>query len=101
MPFTFIIVGLILIIASARGRSGDLFNLAHDDLITTDRGKGFLPWMGAIFAVGALGYVPKLQTFSRTFLVLMIVALFLSNKGFFSKLQTALPQLFGKQGATQ
>lgn len=101
MPFTFIIVGLFLVIASARGRAGDLFDLAHDDLITTERGRGFLPWLGAIFAVGALGYIPQLRTFSRAFLILLIVALFLSNKGFFAKLQKDLPQLFGKQGATQ
>jgi len=101
MPFTFIIVGLFLIIASARGKAGDLFDLLHDDFISGSKGTSFLPWMASILVIGSLGYVPQLRTFSRVFLVLLIVALFLANKGFFAKLQTDFPQLFGKAGATQ
>jgi len=103
MPFTFIIVGLFLIIASARGRAQDLFNLLHDDFVPGSKGSSFLPWLASILVIGSLGYIPQLRTFSRAFLVLLILVLLLSNKGFFAKLQTDFPQLFGKAetGSTQ
>jgi hypothetical protein len=96
MPFTFIIVGLFLIIAAARGKSQDLFDLLHDDFVSTQDKSSFLPWVVSILVVGSLGYVPQLRTFSRTFLVLLILVLFLSNKGFFAKLKEILPEVFGK-----
>jgi hypothetical protein len=102
MPFTFIIVGLFLIIAAARGKSQDLFDLLHDDFVASDKGISFLPWFVSILAVGSLGYIPQLRTFARAFLVLLIVVLFLSNKGFFAKLKEILPEVFGKvTGSTQ
>jgi len=99
MPFTFIIVGLFLIVASARGRAGDLFVLLKGDFTSGEKGASFLPWIFSILAVGAIGYIPKLRSFSRAFLALLIVVLFLSNKGFFAKLQADFPQVFGRSTA--
>jgi hypothetical protein len=97
MPFTFIIVGLFLVITAARAKSQTLFDLVHDDFVSGgDKGSSFLPWIVSILAVGSVGYVPRFRTLSRSFLVLLIVVLFLSNKGFFAKLTADFPQLFGK-----
>jgi hypothetical protein len=100
MPFTFIFVGLFLIIASARGQAETLFGYLKNDFDYTRKGS-FLPWIFSIFAIGALGYVPQLRTFSRAFLVLLILVLFLANSGFFVKLQESFPTVFGKAGAAQ
>jgi hypothetical protein len=99
MPFTFIIVGLFLIITAARAKSTDLFALVKSDFISSDQGVSFFPWLVSILVVGSVGYIPRFRTFSRSFLVLLIVVLFLSNKGFFAKLTADFPQLFGKASA--
>jgi len=97
MPFTFIIVGLVLVVAAVRGQTQTLVNLLKGDFQTSSTGQhGFLPWLVSILVVGALGYIPALKNFSRLFLVLLIVVLFLSNKGFFTKLQQSLPGVFGQ-----
>lgn len=97
MPFTFIFIGLFLIAASARGRAEDLFDLVRGDF----ESPSFLPWAGSILTVGSLGYIPELRTFSRMFLALLIIVLFLSNKGFFVKLRADFPQIFGEARSTQ
>lgn len=50
----------------------------------------FIYWIIAIGAIGALGYNKTLEPFSRAFMALIIVVIFLSNKGFFAQLN---PQL--------
>jgi hypothetical protein len=102
MPFTFIIAGLILLIAAARGQSSALFALVKSDFTSTSASTNatnqpsFLPWVFSILAVGALGYIPALKTFSRAFLVLLLVVLFLSKGGFFAKFEQAFPGVFAK-----
>lgn len=96
MPFTFLFIGAVLVTTGVRGTSSDLWNLLKGDVT----GKpSFVPWIVSILAIGALGYVEKLRPFSRAFLVLVIVVLFLHNKGFFANLKTAVPEAFGNKGA--
>jgi hypothetical protein len=100
MPLTFIVIGLVLLISAANNQAAQLFALVKGDFTTTSavtqqQSTSFLPWVFSIFAVGAFGYVPALKTFSRAFLVLIIVVLFLSKNGFFTKLQQAIPGAFG------
>jgi hypothetical protein len=57
-----------------------------------------------LLAVGALGYVPELKLPSRLLLALIIISLFLSQQGFWAKLQAALqspPQALSGQQETQ
>lgn len=81
MPLLIVIVGLILIVSAIRGTTGDLAtNLA------TDVTGGFVKWLAAIIAIGALGYVPVFKEPSRYLLALVAVVIFLTTgKGFLSQ----------------
>lgn len=91
MPVLFGIFGIILIVAGVRDRvtNGDpsLMSLIKGDFTGTNP---FWKWMLAILFIGALGYIPTFKPISRGFLVLIIVVFFLSNKGFFTQLQSTL-----------
>lgn len=81
MPFLIVIVGLILIVSAIRGTTGDL---ATD--LATDVSGGFLKWLAAVIAIGALGYVPGLKEPSRYLLALVaLVILLTTGKGFLSQ----------------
>ena len=96
MPFVLITLGLILVVAGVRGKADDLLSLLKNDFTGS---PSFLPWIFSIIVIGSLGYISNLRTISRSFLVLIIVVLFLKNGGFFSQLQKGLPEAFG--GKTQ
>src|SRR5260370_36956281 len=90
MPFALIIVGVVLLIAAAKGTQGDLFSLLQKDFTGPNN---FVFWMAAILIIGAVGYVPKLKPLSTVFLALVVLVLFLSkgNKGsFFEKFTSGI-----------
>ncbi len=88
MPFVFGIIGIILIVSGVRGTvtgsNPNLVGLVKADLTGQ---PNYTEWMIAIFAVGALGYVPQFKTFSRAFMTAIVIGLILSNKGFFAQLE--------------
>jgi hypothetical protein len=87
MPFALLFVGIILLVAGLRGQIGNLTSLIKSDF--TGSGNYFY-WILAILVVGSIGYVKKLQPISDAFLTLVMVVLFLSNKGFFSQFMNGL-----------
>ena len=90
MAFVFIIVGVVLVIAGVRGTQGQLWAQLQKDFSPAEQQAGqhsFLPWFFAILVIGAIGYIEDLKPFSRAFLALVIIVLFLSNNGFFAQLQ--------------
>jgi hypothetical protein len=89
MSFALVIFGLLMIVTGARDTYKQFGSQITQDFVTQG---GFLYWVAAIGAVGALGYVPSLRAFSRVFMGLIIVAMVLKNGGFFNKLQEALKQ---------
>lgn len=91
MPFALLIVGIVLVVAAVRNSQNDLFTLLKGDFTGQNN---FIYWMLAILLVGALGYIPSMTKLSRAFLVLILVVLFLSHKGFFQQFQQQI-------GATQ
>jgi len=93
MPYVFIIVGLVMVIASVRNTVRDNgTDLGLQTLIAGDfKGKGnFIYWVTAILIIGAIGYIKPLQPVSRAFMMLVVLVLFLSNKGVFTKFNQAL-----------
>lgn len=90
MPFALILVGLILIIASARGTLKDLGALLKGDFTGANN---FFIWLIALGVVGMIGYYRPAEKFSRAFMALILLAMILSNGGFFRKLVDALSQL--------
>lgn len=87
MPMALLLVGLIFLIAAFRGTEKELFALLKSDFT----GKGnFIFWGLSLWLIGAVGYFPPLRRLSNAFLVLVVLALFLSNKGFFNKFMDAI-----------
>ena len=66
-------VGVIVLVAAIRNSQGALFSALYQDV------PGFVVWGAAIFAVGAVGFIPGLKPISRGLLALVIVALVLNN----------------------
>jgi hypothetical protein len=80
MPFIAIFIGLCLVITGAQNTQGQFFQLLETDSV------GFGKWALAIFGIGALGYIKPIRPVTDAFLVLVVMGLFFSNKGFFANL---------------
>lgn len=99
MPFALIIVGLLLVVAAVRNTVTD--NGQQKGLTTLVKGdftgqNNFIYWTVSILIIGALGYIESLKSFSRIFMALIVVALFLKGdqgQSFFSNFQSALSSL--------
>jgi hypothetical protein len=96
MPFALITIGLLLVVTGF----GNTYSEFSKQLEGDFTGKNnFLYWIVAIVAIGALGYVKELEPFSRMFLALIVVAIFLSNSksgnDFFSKFNQGIAQATG------
>jgi hypothetical protein len=96
MPFAFLLIGALVLVAGVRGTGKQLITLVKGDFTGTDN---FAYWMFSILVIGAFGYVPELKPISRGFMGLVILVLFLksgnSNNtggGFFKQFQV---QAFG------
>jgi hypothetical protein len=73
MPFLLLLVGAVVIVAAVRETAGTLgADLAQDV-------PGFAKWALAIGGVGALQWVPGLQTIARSLLGLVILVIVLNN----------------------
>ncbi len=91
MPIFFLIVGALLIIVAINDKLPELQNLVAGDLRKNDKGQaGFGLWLVAIFAIGAIGYAKPLKPIANSFLVLVVVVMLLSNKGFFANFTKAV-----------
>jgi hypothetical protein len=97
MPFALVLIGLLLIVTAIRGTQANLWNLLYGDITGSGTGgKGFIVWLAAILTIGVLGYYRPLQTPSRLLLALVVLGIFISNQGVFTKMSAAftgpLPQ---------
>jgi hypothetical protein len=87
MAFVLTTVGLLMIVTGARGTYAQFGSQVASDFTGS---QPFTYWLAAIGAVGAIGYIDALKTFSRLFLTLILVSMVLANKGFFAKFTAAL-----------
>lgn len=87
MPFALVIIGLVMIVTGAK----DTYKEFGQALVSDFTGEGnFTWWIASVGAIGALGYIKPLETFSRTFMALIILSMLISNRGFFAQLNNAL-----------
>lgn len=82
MPFLLVAIGLVLIVTGVRDTYAQLAAQLQKDFTGQ---QNFTVWILAIGAVGALGYINSLRTFSHYFLALIIISMVISNKGFFQR----------------
>lgn len=90
MPVLLLIVGVMLVIVGLNNKLSELGDLIKEDFSPTTNTPSFAVWLLAIFAVGAVGYVKELKPLSNAFLVLVVLAMLLSNRGFFNKFTKAV-----------
>lgn len=90
MPIFFLLIGILLVIVAINDKLSTLTGLLKDDFIPSSSQPGFAVWILAIFAIGAIGYVKELKPFSNAFLVLVVIGILLSNKGFFAQFETSI-----------
>lgn len=90
MPFAIAIVGAVLLLVAVRNTHGQLATLLKDDFTGSQGAVGFIVWIGAILAIGALGYFPALKTASRGLLALVFLAMLIANKGVFDNIANAI-----------
>lgn len=73
MVLVALFIGAILIVAAIRNSQGTLFSALYKDV------PGYVVWAAAIFAIGAIGFIPGLKPVSRGLLALVIVVIVMRN----------------------
>ncbi len=89
MIFGLLLLGLLLMASALKGNEHELAQRFQADLLGTD---GFIAWIFAILAIGAIGYIPGLETASNYLLALLMTVVLVRNGGVWSQLQIALQQ---------
>lgn len=89
MLFGLALMGMLLIASALKGTEHELGQQLQSDLIGSN---GFIVWIFAILAIGAIGYVPGLETVSNYLLALVMVVVVVRNGGIWSQAQLALQQ---------
>lgn len=87
MPYALVIIGLLMIITGINNTYSQFAGQLQTDF---GGSRGFIVWAIALAAVGALGYINDLRTFSHYFMALILISFVLSNKGVFQNFQAAL-----------
>lgn len=86
MPFMLIIFGLVMIIAAYHNTQGVLGQQLKNDMSGVG---GFFMWFAGIFIIGAIGYYAPARAASRAFMALVIIAMFIANRGVFAQFSGA------------
>lgn len=89
MPILFFFVAILLIVSAINDKTEILSDLVVSDFKGSDKIAPFQIWILALFLIGALGYVKQIKPLANAFLVLVILIMILSNKGFFGKLTSS------------
>jgi len=91
MGLALTIIGLLMVIVGGRGTYAQFGKqLSYDFTGGGNFKQSFTIWFLAIAGIGAIGYLPALQTISRMLLALVLIVIFLANKGFFQQFTQAL-----------
>ena len=87
MPFALLLIGFLAFVSAYKNTLPQLGALLKSDF----SGKGnFLYWIAALIIVGGVGYFRPLQNSSKMLLLLVLVVMVLSDKGFFGQFVAAL-----------
>lgn len=89
MPLALLLIGILFLTAAVRGPkcNGQQCSTMLFDTIKSDftGPNNFIYWGIALFLIGAAGYYKPLKPLSNAFLGLVVLVLFISNRGFFAK----------------
>lgn len=88
MPFVLIFLGVTLIATALRGTTGVLFTTVKSDFTGSDN---FIYWLLSLMVIGSVGYIKRLQPVANLFMFLVLLVMFIANKGgFFTQFMTAI-----------
>lgn len=91
MPIVLLIVAILLVVAAINNKMADLGELTAETFNPSDGSAvGFPVWVVAIFGIGSLGYIKEIRPVANAFLVLIIISIVLSNRGFFAQFNAAI-----------
>lgn len=93
MPLVILVIGLMLFVSGMRNTQDEFLTLVKSDFTGGQNSNGFLSWMLAIAAIVGIGYYKPVRPISDAFLLLVIIILFLSNKGVASQFVTQTSNL--------
>lgn len=91
MALLALLIGVVLIVAAIRDTHTVLFSSLTQDL------PPFMVWGAAVFAVGAIGWIPGLSPVSRGLLALVLVVIVLRN---YESIIEGLSQPLARPGET-
>jgi hypothetical protein len=91
-----LIIGALLVATGLKGTENKLGQQLANDILGT---QGFIVWALAICLVGAIGYIPGLESASLWLLALLFTVILVRNAGVWNNLQQAILQASG-QGAS-
>lgn len=92
MPLFFLLVGIFLVVVALNDKLPEFGALVKDDFMPSNGSPGFSSWIIAVFVIGSLGYVKTFKPVANSFLALVVIVMFISNRGFFDKFTQALKQ---------
>lgn len=87
MPLVLIFLGVVFLFVGLKGDATKLYGLVVGDFSGPNN---FVYWLVVMFFLGSLGYIQSLKNLSRLFIALVVIVLFLDNKGFFAQFQAFL-----------
>lgn len=87
MPIALIVIGTVFLTAAIRGKQDLLFATLKDDFAGPNN---FIVWGLAIWAITAIGYSKALRPLSHAFLALLIIVMFIKNRGFFEQFMSQI-----------
>lgn len=90
MPIAILLIGVLLVVVGINDKMSDLGTLVKEDFAPTDGATAFHIWIVAIFIAGSLGYIRSFRPVANAFLVLIVISLLLSNRGFFARFTSAV-----------
>lgn len=80
MGIPIFVIAIVLFAAAYQNQLAYLAQNAEEDL------KGSLKWIAAMAAIGAIGLIPKMKVVSNALFFLVILVLFIANKGIFANI---------------
>ena len=90
MALLLVFIGAIFLVAGVRDKTTNLASQLQDDFTGHNN---FFVYCAALFAAGAVGYIPQLRNPSRALMSLILIVQVLSNKGFFAQFVAQLSNI--------
>lgn len=91
MPLLIIVVGLVLLVASIRGKQTELFTLIKGDFSGSD---SFILWIGVFAFIYIFGKIDATGKIAKYFGILVILGLMLTKgRGFFDQLNRQVKEI--------